>query len=147
MLFLFAPLPFGRVVRLRFMRILHSVRIQFLLWLYCAFVHQIKLLAKDPLEQLDLLSLSNLFIREALHPPQQQGRMGSGLFQLAFEYVGSGLVIELALHIAIPETGPKFWPAKVPRALIQLLDRKSTRLNSSHVKISYAVLCLKKKIP
>src|SRR5690606_39676572 len=26
------------------------------------------------------------------------------------------------------------------------LDRKSTRLNSSHVKISYAVYCLKKKI-
>src|SRR5437868_12010588 len=28
----------------------------------------------------------------------------------------------------------------------RLLDRKSTRLNSSHVSISYAVLCLKKKI-
>src|SRR5436309_12169672 len=27
------------------------------------------------------------------------------------------------------------------------LDRKSTRLNSSHVKISYAVFCLKKKRP
>src|SRR5690606_41086790 len=27
------------------------------------------------------------------------------------------------------------------------LDRKSTRLNSSHVKISYAVFCLKKKKP
>src|SRR5207249_8329344 len=26
-----------------------------------------------------------------------------------------------------------------------LLDRKSTRLNSSHVSISYAVFCLKKK--
>src|SRR5690606_2860286 len=26
-------------------------------------------------------------------------------------------------------------------------DRKSTRLNSSHVKISYAVFCLKKKSP
>src|SRR5690606_39448271 len=26
-------------------------------------------------------------------------------------------------------------------------DRKSTRLNSSHVKISYAVFCLKKKNP
>src|SRR5690606_41184977 len=26
------------------------------------------------------------------------------------------------------------------------LDRKSTRLNSSHVKISYAVFCLKEKI-
>src|SRR5690606_41771443 len=28
---------------------------------------------------------------------------------------------------------------------IATLDRKSTRLNSSHVKISYAVFCLKKK--
>src|SRR5436305_8516159 len=28
-----------------------------------------------------------------------------------------------------------------------LTDRKSTRLNSSHVRISYAVFCLKKKIP
>src|SRR5690606_39737797 len=27
----------------------------------------------------------------------------------------------------------------------ELTDRKSTRLNSSHVKISYAVFCLKKK--
>src|SRR5699024_7456039 len=27
----------------------------------------------------------------------------------------------------------------------ELLDRKSTRLNSSHVSISYAVFCLKKK--
>src|SRR3989442_11951059 len=26
-----------------------------------------------------------------------------------------------------------------------LIDRKSTRLNSSHVRISYAVFCLKKK--
>src|SRR5690606_42136897 len=29
---------------------------------------------------------------------------------------------------------------------IKIRDRKSTRLNSSHVKISYAVFCLKKKI-
>src|SRR5437868_8616508 len=28
---------------------------------------------------------------------------------------------------------------------IDILDRKSTRLNSSHVSISYAVFCLKKK--
>src|SRR5690606_40987951 len=28
---------------------------------------------------------------------------------------------------------------------ITVVDRKSTRLNSSHVKISYAVFCLKKK--
>src|SRR5690606_39914900 len=31
------------------------------------------------------------------------------------------------------------------RAQVEAADRKSTRLNSSHVKISYAVFCLKKK--
>src|SRR5690606_4058926 len=31
------------------------------------------------------------------------------------------------------------------KTLRSFLDRKSTRLNSSHVKISYAVFCLKKK--
>src|SRR5438874_10734746 len=30
-------------------------------------------------------------------------------------------------------------------AATQRIDRKSTRLNSSHVEISYAVFCLKKK--
>src|SRR5690606_41561663 len=36
--------------------------------------------------------------------------------------------------------------AEAAEARLQLLqDRKSTRLNSSHVKISYAVFCLKKK--
>src|SRR5699024_9593222 len=34
----------------------------------------------------------------------------------------------------------------VPGAFTHLGDRKSTRLNSSHVSISYAVFCLKKKI-
>src|SRR6266498_5032962 len=33
----------------------------------------------------------------------------------------------------------------VRRAAGQRRDRKSTRLNSSHVRISYAVFCLKKK--
>src|SRR2546430_17620367 len=40
-------------------------------------------------------------------------------------------------------------PAKRPRAhgarTQRLRDRKSTRLNSSHSQISYAVFCLKKK--
>src|SRR5690606_41940464 len=31
------------------------------------------------------------------------------------------------------------------RSILNQTDRKSTRLNSSHVKISYAVFCLKKK--
>src|SRR5690349_24525781 len=35
-----------------------------------------------------------------------------------------------------------FWD---PVENASLIDRKSTRLNSSHVEISYAVFCLKKK--
>src|SRR5690625_3656490 len=38
------------------------------------------------------------------------------------------------------ETGKPLWEART-----EVGDRKSTRLNSSHVAISYAVFCLKKK--
>src|SRR2546430_6020615 len=41
---------------------------------------------------------------------------------------------------ALHEPGPK-----TPLKVRQALDRKSTRLNSSHSQISYAVFCLKKK--
>src|SRR5206468_8039238 len=37
-------------------------------------------------------------------------------------------------------TEAEFW-----RGVIDIQDRKSTRLNSSHDQISYAVFCLKKK--
>src|SRR3712207_8340640 len=43
------------------------------------------------------------------------------------------------------------WDARMLRTLVKLaprggiVDRKSTRLNSSHANISYAVFCLKKK--
>src|SRR5690606_40484059 len=49
------------------------------------------------------------------------------------------------LHL-LPGPGPgdDVAAAELVRELV-LLDRKSTRLNSSHVKISYAVFCLKKK--
>src|SRR5207249_7167590 len=41
---------------------------------------------------------------------------------------------------------PRIVPASMrQRAPILERDRKSTRLNSSHVSISYAVFCLKKK--
>src|SRR5690606_33489576 len=47
------------------------------------------------------------------------------------------------------KTDPIVWDfgsaAKHHALLNPWLDRKSTRLNSSHVKISYAVFCLKKK--
>src|SRR5207302_4603877 len=48
---------------------------------------------------------------------------------------------------ALPETQLSVQQFSVgsPRPFAGYRDRKSTRLNSSHVKISYAVFCLKKK--
>src|SRR3712207_8615438 len=43
-----------------------------------------------------------------------------------------------------PGPGAKYAPADRPGGQ-DLPDRKSTRLNSSHANISYAVFCLKKK--
>src|SRR5690606_40342135 len=44
----------------------------------------------------------------------------------------------------IVETFRERDPSRVLGVLVNQQDRKSTRLNSSHVKISYAVFCLKK---
>src|SRR5690349_23209287 len=59
-------------------------------------------------------------------------------------YVQRGLRVRTQLagitgqqYLAVDFVDPKTYPP-LP------LDRKSTRLNSSHVEISYAVLCLKK---
>src|SRR5690606_5510336 len=45
------------------------------------------------------------------------------------------------------EDGLLDWTVGSPDGDVERQDRKSTRLNSSHVKISYAVFCLKKKRP
>src|SRR6266498_4232366 len=44
-----------------------------------------------------------------------------------------------------PRDGPPAAPPAACRLRAAHGDRKSTRLNSSHVRISYAVFCLKKK--
>src|SRR5256885_4150372 len=45
-----------------------------------------------------------------------------------------------------PRKGQRSWlDAHNATAVLALPDRKSTRLNSSHLVISYAVFCLKKK--
>src|SRR2546426_3826656 len=41
--------------------------------------------------------------------------------------------------------GPRLRERNTPRGPMHDRDRKSTRLNSSHLVISYAVFCLKKK--
>src|SRR5690349_4386332 len=54
----------------------------------------------------------------------------------------SGTVTTLAsLHLELPQYDRR----AVDGLIVPVQDRKSTRLNSSHVEISYAVFCLKKK--
>src|SRR5471032_1730676 len=61
-------------------------------------------------------------------------------------------IYTLSLHDALPiwaapQSSLRHSPstASVASAPVGNLDRKSTRLNSSHITISYAVFCLKKK--
>src|SRR6266446_8152733 len=67
-------------------------------------------------------------------------------------------IYTLSLHDALPSPPRTPWPQPPPRrsgparsggparpAAAAGGDRKSTRLNSSHLVISYAVFCLKKK--
>src|SRR5205085_11181362 len=66
--------------------------------------------------------------------------------------VGSGVFIALFSIFFFLSTGDRIWAFVVslfPRGARPRVegaaDRKSTRLNSSHSQISYAVFCLKKK--
>src|SRR3712207_7865898 len=64
-----------------------------------------------------------------------------------FPYKGAGQVLQdlmggqvQALVTSVPTALPH-----IKSGRLRALDRKSTRLNSSHANISYAVFCLKKK--
>src|SRR5256885_2595475 len=64
-----------------------------------------------------------------------------------FRSVFQGLCLDHGGHgHHVAEDGGKGHVGRVPaRAKAHEADRKSTRLNSSHLVISYAVFCLKKK--
>src|SRR5690606_40988900 len=53
--------------------------------------------------------------------------------------------VALAADVDAPDRAGRPLQARHHAERSQRIDRKSTRLNSSHVKISYAVFCLKKK--
>src|SRR5690554_7617869 len=92
----------------------------------------------------------------ACHPPSFRGehhpqrvlarRPGAGVAGLAL--LAQHQVAALAV-VAHPggEPGQALGviAAEQPDGVVRVQDRKSTRLNSSHVRISYAVFCLKKK--
>src|SRR3712207_7924130 len=68
--------------------------------------------------------------------PEQSGTVGEDRVEVAEAFV------------VREESDPAFHPQGVREVAIELwdqADRKSTRLNSSHANISYAVFCLKKK--
>src|SRR5256885_4835720 len=52
---------------------------------------------------------------------------------------------QVVLPLLPPSTDDVVALSELVQQLRDLLDRKSTRLNSSHLVISYAVFCLKKK--
>src|SRR3970282_2708066 len=70
-------------------------------------------------------------------------------FLFFFNDTATTEIYTLSLHDALPISSPA--PTRLPsrwERIIQVSrrrDRKSTRLNSSHITISYAVFCLKKK--
>src|SRR3712207_8433659 len=68
------------------------------------------------------------------HPAHLGPALGEGLVAPVARHVGKGFEMNRAV---LGRT------ARQPRLLGR--DRKSTRLNSSHANISYAVFCLKKK--
>src|SRR5256885_8462242 len=57
---------------------------------------------------------------------------------------GGKLRLEILVAAVEVELGHDL-PTRRGEAFLEILDRKSTRLNSSHLVISYAVFCLKKK--
>src|SRR2546426_5478312 len=59
-----------------------------------------------------------------------------------FLALGAGYMLAVAFVEVIPESVRLSGESAL---LFVLVDRKSTRLNSSHLVISYAVFCLKKK--
>src|SRR5437660_12760446 len=63
-----------------------------------------------------------------------------------FRSAGPGLlVLARPRRPRLRRPAPAAQAVRAPRAGPAARDRKSTRLNSSHVAISYAVFCLKKK--
>src|SRR5207244_10939598 len=70
--------------------------------------------------------------------------------QVALQILGDvliGLVVVVRGSVRLPLEQPliPFTPVVFVFAVVVIPDRKSTRLNSSHQIISYAVFCLKKK--
>src|SRR5690625_6485853 len=84
--------------------------------------------------------ISTLFPYTTLFRSQKQGAVAVIIYNImpnSQEWLAGLEEAAVDIPIAIISTKDGRW--------IEKQDRKSTRLNSSHVAISYAVFCLKKK--
>src|SRR5437867_7663685 len=80
---------------------------------------------------------------EPPYPPNRMTRSDRESYAIAEDSRGPGATAGfMAVHVFVLKSYAQVSPRVIPR---QQLDRKSTRLNSSHRTISYAVFCLKKK--
>src|SRR5699024_11785283 len=107
-----------------------------------------------------LRSSSPLCFRAAAPPPSRSPLSLHDALPIFIEYLASSMpaLKKLGLYVYV-NTIPLIIPQQLEHLaicfehltedqegrLLPVLDRKSTRLNSSHVSISYAVFCLKKK--
>src|SRR5699024_11283170 len=87
-------------------------------------------------------------LSEPVRPTRDRGRGGGEPENRRGSAVRSAVIVELAEHSGVTHrrAGQSLPSPEGPIANGHGLDRKSTRLNSSHVSISYAVLCLTKHI-
>src|SRR5690606_40753833 len=79
-------------------------------------------------------------------PDSPQSAMGHAITLNSTLYCSPITIDEKDIHLEYSCSGTPVDCVKLAVNEILNRDRKSTRLNSSHVKISYAVFCLKKKI-
>src|SRR5690554_7201744 len=81
---------------------------------------------------------------------QEEGKLAAPVFKGAIEFkdvdfsYGNGKKVLHGINLSI-QPGQTVAIVGSSGAGKSTIDRKSTRLNSSHVRISYAVFCLKKK--
>src|SRR3712207_8358030 len=73
--------------------------------------------------------------------PRARGRAGSSSTRSAEAARAAGMLCGVSIESAAELAALQ----RAGRVVREALDRKSTRLNSSHANISYAVFCLKKK--
>src|SRR5690625_6291792 len=97
--------------------------------------------------------VSESWLRSFVNPPIDTERLCEKLTMAGLEVeekktvapAFSGVVVAEIVAIEPHPDADRLRVCQVNAGTAETIDRKSTRLNSSHVAISYAVFCLKKK--